>query len=327
MGNQMIRRVVRIVGLIILMLMISMLVLIIMLPQMAEPASVRVSRDEATVARGEYLFNSVLGCPVCHSERDWEKHGAPPIPPLGGGRDCNYSDERPLGLSQGTGYPGTICFRNITPDAETGIGDWTDGEILRAIREGIDHDGNALFPIMPYTIYREISDRDASAVVAYLRTLPPVSKPLPDTNIDFPVSFIVRFVPRPVRKEVPHPNESDSIAYGEYLATVARCKFCHSPRDPRNRLPYKGQEFTGGIEFTGKNGYFYSTNLTPHETGIGNMSRSSFIELFRPRSSKKSDEIDIMPWSYFSNMSDDDLGAIYDYLMTLPPKPMSEDRG
>lgn len=321
MKRSAVARAFRIVGLLVLMLAISLIIVFTMLPIMAEPANVRINADSRTLARGDYLFNSVLGCPVCHSERDWTKVGAPPMPPLGGGRDCDYTGETQVGLSMGSGFPGTICFRNITPDRETGIGDWSDGEIIRAIREGISKRGNALFPTMPYAIYSGISDQDVRAVVAYLRTLEPVSRPLPDTKIDFPISLAINFAPRPVSGEVRHPDATDSVATGEYLLRVARCKFCHSPRNSRNRQPYPGQEFSGGVEFQGREGLFYSTNLTPHEDGIAGISRAEFIALFRSKTGMRTGEVNIMPWTYFATMADEDLGAMYDYLQTVPPKP------
>jgi hypothetical protein len=225
----------------------------------------------------------------------------------------------------GKRFPGTICFSNITPDRETGIGAWTDGEIMRAIREGIDHEGKALFPTMPYAIFAHISDQDLEALVAYLRTLEPVRRPLPDSSIDFPISMIISFVPRPINGEVPHPEQTDSVAYGEYLAEVARCKFCHSPRSPRNRLAYVGRDYSGGVEFSGFEGKFYSTNLTPYESGLGTVSRDEFIELFRSKSGEQKGEVDIMPWTYFAKMTDADLGTIYDFLQSLPPKRFNSE--
>ena len=77
------------------------------------------------------------------------------------------------------GFPGTLVASNITPDPDTGLGKWTDGEIIRAIREGVDRDGNALFPIMPYSHFRNMSEEDAQAIVAYLRSLPPLGPAAP----------------------------------------------------------------------------------------------------------------------------------------------------
>jgi cytochrome c2 len=321
MSNFSIKYFLRIILLIAAMLAISVAVLSIMLPQIAEPRNLRIAATADVMDRGEYLFNSVLGCPVCHSERDWSSIGAPPMPPIGAGRPCGESDQSPLGLAEAGGFPGTICFRNITSDKETGIGEWTDGEVMRALREGIDRDGNAMFPIMPYFIYAALSDDDTKAVIAHVRTLPPVNRPLPETNINFPTNLAISLIPKPVRHEVRQPDQTDNIKYGKYLAKVARCRFCHTLRNPRNRLPDQQYEFSGGVEFQGREGYFYSTNLTSHETGLGDVSRAEFIKLFRREPGKATSEIDIMPWTYFDGMTDDDLGAIYEYLQSLPPKP------
>jgi len=88
--------------------------------------------------------------------------------------------------------PGMVVAANITPDRETGIGGWTDGEKIRAIREGVDRDGRVLFPMMPYGNYRLMSDEDVYAVVAYINSLPAVRNPLPATAIKFPVSLLIK---------------------------------------------------------------------------------------------------------------------------------------
>jgi hypothetical protein len=69
-----------------------------------------------------------------------------------------------------------LCVPNITPDVLIGIGGWTDGEVVRAIREGINRDDEAMFPIMPYYLYRKMADTDIRALVAYLRGLPGVEE-------------------------------------------------------------------------------------------------------------------------------------------------------
>jgi len=90
-----------------------------------------------------------------------------------------------------------IVAANITPDRETGIGAWSDGEKIRAIREGIDRDGRVLFPMMPYVNYRRMSDEDVYAIVAYMNSLPAVRNSLPATSIKFPVSLLIKSVPQP----------------------------------------------------------------------------------------------------------------------------------
>ena len=77
-------------------------------------------------------------------------------------------------FAEGSELPGKVISPNLTPDKETGAGNWTDDMLARAVREGIGHDGRTLFPLMPYMNYREMPDEDLASVIAYLRTLPPL---------------------------------------------------------------------------------------------------------------------------------------------------------
>ena len=239
------------------------------------------------------------------------------MPPFGGGRACAEPGKPLPGLAESGGLPGTICFRNITPHA-TGIAAWSDGEVLRAMREGIGRDGNALFPMMPAFIYRHLSDEDARAVLTYVRQLKPVNHLLPETQVNFPVNWFIRLLPEPLEAPVNHPDESDPVAYGKYLLTVARCAFCHSPRDTRSRQAIEGFEFAGGVAFQGRHGLLYSTNLTRHASGLGDMSQDEFIALFRRETDPNNKELNLMPWTYFGNMTDADLAAMFAYLQTVP---------
>ena len=139
------------------------------------------------LARGEYLVLHVTGCMDCHAEHDWTAHDAPVLPnTLGAGQDMNILK----------GFPGKVYAPNITPDAETGAGSWTDDQLARAIREGVGHDGRALFPFMPYQGFRAMSDEDLASIIVYLRSLPPVRKQRPPTELIFPVKYLIRSVPR-----------------------------------------------------------------------------------------------------------------------------------
>ena len=94
--------------------------------------------------------------------------------------------------------PGHVVGPNLTPDVETGAGTWCDDQLARAIREGIGHDGRALFPMMPYEDFRHMSDEDLASVVVYLRSLAPaVHAELSKTEIIFPVKYLIRSVPEP----------------------------------------------------------------------------------------------------------------------------------
>src|SRR5581483_5019317 len=101
------------------------------------------------LARGKYLVESVTGCFDCHSPKDWKGPGAPAVAGKEGSGRQWTAEELPW-----------IVAPNITPDKQTGAGNWTDDMLARAIREGIGHDGRALFPIMPYGKYKEMSDED-----------------------------------------------------------------------------------------------------------------------------------------------------------------------
>ena len=293
------------------------------LPRTAPPSTQRVNAADADLqARGTYLVENVLLCLNCHSERDWSIYGAPPMPPFGAGRQCLDDGGQTPGLNDAGSFPGTICFRNITPDKETGIGNWTDGEIMRAVREGIHRDGQTLFPIMPYFIYRNLADDDLKAVVAYLRRLDPVANAQPATQINFPVNLLIRSTPQPVTAPVQQPPDSDSIAYGKYLSTIARCEFCHTPKQGRNAEPIPGRAFAGGGRFSVGGREILSTNLTPHPSGLGSRSRDDFIATFKKHQNPETvtqSENSIMSWASYANMKDSDLGAIYDFLVTVEP--------
>jgi mono/diheme cytochrome c family protein len=304
------------------------------LPRQRDAANISIDVTPELLARGTYLVDHVLLCNDCHSERDWSIYGGPPKPPLGAGRECMTRDTETIGVrvSEGQGkFPGVLCIRNITPDINSGIGQWTDGELIRAMREGVDHVGKGLFPIMPYFIYRNISDKDAAAIVAYMRKLPPLAADRPERDIDFPMSMLIQMFPEPLDGPVAHPDESDSVAYGGYLATIARCGFCHTPRKTQGRDGIPGKEFAGGVPFAIGNKDLSSKNLTPHETGIGPWTKEAFITLFRQHGSgrpvNRIEDNTLMNWPAYAGMTDSDLGAIYDFLRTLPPVTSAADSG
>ena len=253
------------------------------LPRQRPPAELTVNPGPELLERGEYLVNDVMLCFDCHSVRDWTRYSGPAVPPLGAGRPCMDKNMKPVGINVGGmgTFPGRLCIRNITPDKETGIGDWTDAEIARSIREGVSRDGEALFPIMPWFMYTEMSDEDVAAVIAYLRAQPPVESFRPERRLDFPLNIIFRFYPQPLAGPIPSIPRSDTVAYGRYLTKIARCEFCHSPR-VRGRLePVASRLMAGGVPFWMGVETHYSNNLTMHQTGLGNWTRELFIQRFR----------------------------------------------
>jgi mono/diheme cytochrome c family protein len=303
-----------------------------MLPRTQPPSELRVAATPEQVERGRYLAINVLQCVDCHSVRDWTKYGGPPIEPIGAGRPCMDRKTPTAGVNVNQEYfPGVLCIRNITPDRATGIGEWTDGEIIRAVREGIGRDGRGLFPIMPYFIYRHLSDEDVQAVVAYLRTLPPADSGIkPERQIEFPLNLLVRLWPEPLAAPVVAPDRTkDRLAYGEYLARIARCEFCHTPREPNAMEGFEGRRFAGGMPFfLGKERVMYPMNLTPHASGLGGWTREQFIARFRAHATPQTvtpAQNTLMNWNAFAGLTDDDLNLLWDFFMTLPPVPYRQE--
>jgi hypothetical protein len=307
----------------------AVVVVVFFMPRQRPAPDIKVEITPALLERGTYLAENVLLCNDCHSERDYTRYGGPPMPPFGAGRACMTRDTRSIGIrvTEGQGnFPGVLCIRNITPDPESGIGHWTDGEVIRSIREGVDRDGLGLFPIMPYFIYRSLSDADSAAVVAYMRNLEPVVAARPERTIDFPMSTLIQLFPEPLDGPVAHPDESDSVEYGEYLATIARCGFCHTPRQQRGKEGIPGKEYSGGVPFQLGDRITPSKNLTPDmENGLGTWTRDAFIARFKgyvgPEEAVPVERIEdntLMDWTAYAGMTEADLGAIYDYLRTLP---------
>jgi hypothetical protein len=285
-------------------------------PAMAPPSTIRVEVTPARVNRGRYIFENLSGCDGCHSMRDFSRFAGPVIS-SGRGMGTVFPAEMDL--------PGTVVAPNITPDPETGIGAWTDGEKIRAIREGISRDGRILFPFMPYPSYRHMSDEDVYSLVAYLNSLTPIRNPLPRTSIKFPVSLLIKGVPKPVGGPVPSPDRADKMKYGEYLITIGGCDACHTPI--KNGRPAENMRFGGGREFRLPMGVVFSANISPdQQTGIGKWTEQHFLDKFyqykeyAEKESPKSapDSFTLMPWLGLSQLPPEDLSAIFAYLKSQP---------
>ncbi|MCB1596926.1 MAG: cytochrome C [Gammaproteobacteria bacterium] len=323
------KNLVRVVLAVIVAILIAWVWFSTRLPRQRPAADIQVELTAENIERGRYLAVNVLQCVDCHSERDWNFYGGPPVEPIGAGRACMTRETIAAGVNAGQErFPGRLCIRNITPDEETGLGSWTDGEIIRAVREGVNKDGKGLFPIMPYFIYRNLADDDIQAVVAYLRSMTPVKSVRPERQIDFPMNMLVQLWPEPFDSPAHAPDRSDSVAYGRYLATVARCEFCHTPKDPQSMKGFEGREFAGGMPFFLNGRTMYTMNLTPHESGLGSWTKEQFVQLFKSRVARVETDPTantLMNWNAFGAMSDADLGALYDFFMTLPPVPYQQE--
>jgi hypothetical protein len=167
----------------------------------------------ARLERGAYLVNAVAACFACHSEPDTTLPGLQPKAGREGG-----------GQFAGTNPTlGDIYIPNITPDKETGIGDWTDDEIARAVREGIRRDGRALFPIMQYRNYRHMSDEDIASIVVYLRSIPPIKNALGRLQAPFPVNRLVLSEQYP--KGLGHTAEEIQLVLPDEATTFEKSAF------------------------------------------------------------------------------------------------------
>ncbi len=284
-------------------------------PRVASPPTLPIHVTAAHIERGRYLANHVAVCVDCHSTRDWGAFSGPIVPGTEGAGGERFGKE--------LGFPGTFYAANITP---AGLSHWSDGEILRAITGGVTRSGRAMFPVMRYPSYRALSEADAEAIVAYIRTLTPVAREILPSQLDFPMNVLVRTLPEPYAPQ-PSPDRGSPVAYGLYLTTIAGCPVCHTRAERGKPIP--GMEYAGGAAFdVPRAGRVQSGNITPDaDTGIGDWPRAFFIARFRDPASAGTRRLPpgdrrvntLMPWTMFAGMTDEDLGAIYAYLRTVRP--------
>lgn len=222
--------------------------------------------------------------------------------------------------------PGIVRAPNITPDVETGIGGFTDGQIARALRYGVKHDGSPLVDFMPFY---HISDEDLTAIVSYLRYSKPVKNKREGNEWNFLGKMVHAFgFIRPMGdgNVPPAPERDSTIAYGKYLAeSVANCRGCHTQRDLMTGA-YIGIDYAGNQPFEVmdnqgnivKGKHLVTPNLTPDpETGrIAQWPQEVFIARMHAGAAIPGTP---MPWGPYKTMSDIDLIAIYKYLHSLEP--------
>jgi mono/diheme cytochrome c family protein len=262
-------------------------------------------RTPERLARGKYLVNGIGECFACHGPYEANAPGWPPVRGKEGSGLDNVSAET----------PGMVAA-NLTPDRETGIGNWTDDMLARAIREGVGHDGRLLHPtVMPYEFYRSMSDEDLASIIVYLRSIPPIRNELPSsrTSDDIVAPFAI-----PIYAPVPQPDPSTPIKRGAYLVQFGACQWCHTLRDA-NRKTLLGLEFAGGDLITTSDFQVTSANLTPDPSGISYYNEAMFLKVMRTGKVGARKIRPIMPWWFFGQMTDDDLKAIFAYLRTLKP--------
>jgi mono/diheme cytochrome c family protein len=280
-----------------------------------------IERTPERLARGAYLVNQVMLCPACHTTRATgnilvEPERADAF--LGGGN-------RYVGKGLGT-----LWIPNLTPDPETGLGGWSDDEVMRAIRDGVSKDGHFLIPLMPYFSFQYLADEDARAVVAYLRSIPAYKQPTPreENKLGFMQKVLFRFVGVQMHKPavgVDPPSRTDEVAYGHYLARIGACSECHSLTDKGPR-PETDPLYLAGSDQAFEDpalGQTYPRNLTPDtETGLGNYDAAAIKQALR--TGRRLDGKRMAPpmsvvIPHVSGLTEDDLDALVVYLKSVPP--------
>ena len=261
--------------------------------------------EDAVYQQGELLYYAA-GCVGCHS--------LPDLPHLGGGRD------NPTVF-------GTFYAPNISPDAEQGIGGWTEGDFFTAMREGRAPDGRLYWPTFPTMAYTKMSDADIHALWVYVSAQPAVKS---EERVHEPrriysvpgmlnVWRLMEVEPGPME---PDPTQSAQWNRGEYLVqAVTYCDQCHTPRSKIGRMK-RGRYMAGGANL-GK--FEVHPNLTPHpEAGIGAWSEDDLVR-FLTTGEKPDGTMAREDWvmhekvrDSYSRLSDDDKRAIYAYLRTVP---------
>jgi mono/diheme cytochrome c family protein len=275
---------------------------------------IAASLDSSLIARGEYLVYGPAHCAYCHAPTS-------EIPRLNAGEKVPMSGGFDFVLPVGV-----VHTPNITLDKETGIGAYTDKEIARTLRYGVKRNGQALIDFMPFY---DLSDRDLTAIISYLRTTAPVNNKRPKHEWNFMGKAVmaVGFI-KPMGDGVipPTPEPDSTAAYGKYLAeSVANCRGCHTKADmmtgARIGPDYAGQAnlevFDERAQII-KGKHLVTPNLTPDpETGrIALWNQEVFINRFRAGAVIPGTP---MPWGPYSRMTELELKAIFKYLHSLDP--------
>jgi mono/diheme cytochrome c family protein len=284
--------------------------------------------EDPLVTRGRYLVNDVAMCSFCHTPR--RENGTPDPARFLAGVDCLGGDQVPKDDEMGC-----VNTRNLTSH-ETGLANASDEEIKDAFLNGIGTDGRNLLPIMPYWVFHNLTDDDADAIVAYLRTVEPVDHMTPPNQPPFtePPATLPPIDP----DDIPLPSdgfeEEESALRGRYLTSMASvCIDCHTPEtEPMSFMFDWDKAFGGGRGFPREFlGYFsepypeiiFTSNLTPHETGLDGYSKQDIIKVMKEGLDPDGDGVCAPthsgPSSPFAGLTDTDVEDIANYLLSLPP--------
>lgn len=280
--------------------------LFVHLAWLSGPHFVRGQEDQDPIQRGEYLARAGL-CIACHT--DYQNDGA------------ELAGRNPIKTPFGT-----IYSTNITPDRETGIGEWTDDDFVRAMRHGVGRQGENLFPAFPYTAFTHMTDEDMLAIKAYLFSVAPVRQQNKPPEVSRPFNWRILLTawkwmylePGPFE---PDPQKSSQWNRGAYLVEgVVHCGQCHTPRNVAGGLEMD-LYMAGAVD--GPEGEL-APNITAHpETGLGDWSVDDMVFLLKENIKPDGDNVQgLMDQAIdrgYKYMTEEDLTAIAEYLRSLPP--------
>ncbi len=279
--------------------------LIAALGSCAQPSS----RDSAEVllARGDYLVNGIMTCNHCHTPKD--KAGDPVMARQFAG-----------GVQRFDEVTFTATGSNITMDAETGIGKWSDADIKRALVEGVRPNGVKLAFIMPYSLYKALTPRDLDAVVSYMRTVAPIN-----AKVALPLYKSAQITyPYPgAEKPMTENDLRDPVKRGLYLANLGHCMQCHADRGHDDVPNYRTGAGKGGRVFKSPAGLSTAANITSHPTkGLGAWSDAEIKRALKDGVSRNGRPLAINMATYaqyLKRLTDEDLNALVAWIRTLPP--------
>jgi mono/diheme cytochrome c family protein len=266
-------------------------------------ASAGPAAADARLERGSYLVNTIMTCGNCHSPK------GPPAVIAGKDFSGGLSWDEP---------PFKVTASNITQDKETGIGSWSAADIKNLLRTGMRPNGVPIASIMPTGFYDIVSDSDMDAIVAYVRTIKPVSNRVPEPI--YRMAAPPQIFPGAEKPYTPAMMD-DKLKRGFYLATIGHCMECHTPMVKGHR-DFAGALGSGGFEFPGPWGVSVSRNITSSNAkGIGNWSDSEIKRAIAQGIDKDGNTLKPpMGYQYYANMTDADLDAVIAWVRTLPPK-------
>jgi mono/diheme cytochrome c family protein len=281
---------------------LSVLFLLIAAPD----AAAQPTREQ--IARGKYVFGAAAGC-GCHT--------APKQPLNAGGRKYD-------------GPFGTVYSSNITPDPTTGIGKWTDEQIITATRSGRRPNGERLIPVHPYTVFNGMAEQDLKDVVVYLRSVAPVNRATPAKKISVPMFesvFLPAWLATFAAIETPPKSAATSgVARGEYLTrAVSHCGECHTPRTMTMAVD-NTRFLAGNPKGKGPEGSAVP-NITPdRDTGLGSWSEEQITDYLETGNKPDGDvagglmaEVIQGSSAGYKDLTKADRQAIAKYLKSIPP--------